>query len=417
MVKDILSYLYALRNRGSSFGIERMARLVKLMGNPQSNFPIIHVAGTNGKGSVCAMLDAIYRENGYRVGLFTSPHLIELGERIRVNGQNISEPEIEEWVDFLKPLGKRIEREKKDDHPTFFEFMTAIAFLKFKNNNVDLAIIETGLGGRLDSTNVVNPELSIITSISKDHCAILGDTLVEIAAEKAGIVKEGRPVLVSELTVEVEQVIRTVAEKKKAKFYSLKNLGMKKFPDTNLSGSYQKRNAALAWYASELLKEKIPVNEDRVKKGLRNVKIDGRWQILKGEPRIILDACHNLEGANCLRENLKSLEVKPEVWFGVLGEDRARDIIGVVCEFASSIRLFQVEQPRACSIEFLRSLIPRSFTGEVTDFDMKKARGAMLTSTPGKTILVTGSIYLIGDILSLLRCRDFPSKINWNDLF
>ena len=136
MVKDILSYLYALRNRGSSFGIERMARLVKLMGNPQSNFPIIHVAGTNGKGSVCAMLDAIYRENGYRVGLFTSPHLIELGERIRVNGQNISEPEIEEWVDYLKPLGKRMEREKKDDHPTFFEFMTAIAFLKFKKNSI-----------------------------------------------------------------------------------------------------------------------------------------------------------------------------------------------------------------------------------------------------------------------------------------
>jgi dihydrofolate synthase/folylpolyglutamate synthase len=416
-VKDILSYLYALRNRGSSFGIERMARLVELMGNPQSNFPIIHVAGTNGKGSVCAMLDAIYRENGYRVGLFTSPHLVELGERIRVNGQNISEAEIEEWVDFLKPLGKKIEKEKKDDHPTFFEFMTAIAFLKFKKNNVDLAIIETGLGGRLDSTNVVKPELSIITSISMDHCAILGDTLEEIAAEKAGIIKKETPVLVSKLEQEAEEVIRSVAEKKNANFYSLNNLGMKKLPYTNLSGSYQKRNAALALHATELLREKIPVDGDLVKKGLQNVRIEGRWQILKGEPKIILDACHNLEGANCLRENLKSLEVKPEVWFGVLGEDRARDIIGVVCEFASSIRLFQVEQPRACSIDFLRSLIPHSFTGEVIDFDMKKAQEAMLASTPGKTILVTGSIYLIGDILSLRRSGDFPSKVNWNDLF
>jgi dihydrofolate synthase/folylpolyglutamate synthase len=264
---------------------------------------------------------------------------------------------------------------------------------------------------------VVKPELSIITSISKDHCAILGDTLEEIAGEKAGIIKKETPVLISKLEKEVEEVFRTVAEKKKAKFYSLKNWGVKKLPDTNLSGSYQKRNAALALYATELLKEKIPVDRDRVKKGLKNVRIDGRWQVLNGEPRIILDACHNLEGANCLRENLMSLPVKPEVWFGVLGEDRARDIISVVCEFASSIRLFQVEQPRACSLEFLRSIIPHSFTGEVTDFDMKKAQTAMSSSNQRNTILVTGSIYLIGDILSLRRSSDSPSRGNWSDLF
>ncbi len=415
-MNDTLTYLYALRNRGSSFGIERMTRLVELMEYPHSSFPIIHVAGTNGKGSVCAMLDAIYRANARRVGLFTSPHLIELGERIRVNGESICEVEIEEWVKYLKPLGKRMEAEKKDYHPTFFEFMTAIAFLNFQKNNVEIAIIETGLGGRLDSTNVVKPELSIITSISKDHCTILGDTIEEIAREKAGIIKEGKPVLVSKISEKAEEVIRAVAEQKKAPFYSLRNCDTKDLPDTNLAGSYQKINAALAFYASELLKEKIPVDRAQLEKALKNVQIDGRWQVLNGKPKIILDACHNLEGATCLRENLQNLKEKPEIWFGVLGDDRARDIISVVCDFASSIRLFQVQQPRACSIEFLRSLVPCTFKGEVTSFDMKKAKSEISSSEQGRTILVTGSIYLIGDILSILRSRDFPSKVNWNDL-
>ena len=167
-----------------------MAKFVKLLGNPHLGFPVIHVAGTNGKGSVCAMLDSIYRANGYKVGLFSSPHLIELGERIRINGENITEAEINQWVEQIKPIAQKMEEDESENHPTFFEFMTAIAFLNFQKQGVDLAIIETGLGGRLDSTNVVIPELSIITSISKDHCAILGDTLEKITGEKAGIIKK-----------------------------------------------------------------------------------------------------------------------------------------------------------------------------------------------------------------------------------
>ena len=151
-----------------------MLRLVELIGNPQNSYPVIHVAGTNGKGSVCSMLDSIYRANKYKTGLFTSPHLVELGERIRVNGEIISNAKIEGWVECLKSAAQIMEEDPEIGHPTFFEFMTAIAFLHFELNKVDLAIMETGLGGRLDSTNVVKPELSIITTISKDHCNILG---------------------------------------------------------------------------------------------------------------------------------------------------------------------------------------------------------------------------------------------------
>ena len=194
-MNDTLNYLYGLRNRGSSYGIDRMRRLLPLLGNPHRRFPIIHVAGTNGKGSVCAMLDSIYRENGYKVGLFSSPHLVELGERIRVNGKVLPLHGIEEFVRFIKPIADEMEAEKVDLGPTFFEMMTAMAFLVFAERKVDLAILETGLGGRLDSTNVVQPILSIITTIALDHCSILGHSIEEIAREKAGIIKRGIPAL------------------------------------------------------------------------------------------------------------------------------------------------------------------------------------------------------------------------------
>ena len=162
-MKSTLEFLYSLRNQGSKFGIERMALFCKELGNPQHSFPSIHVAGTNGKGSVCTMLDSIYRANDYRVGLFTSPHIIELGERIRVNGKPLSFTKIEEWTEQLHPI--ILETCEHGEAPTFFELITVMAFLEFQKQKVDLAIIETGLGGRLDSTNVLNPELSIITTV------------------------------------------------------------------------------------------------------------------------------------------------------------------------------------------------------------------------------------------------------------
>jgi dihydrofolate synthase/folylpolyglutamate synthase len=394
-----------------------MLKFVHLLGNPHQNYPIIHVAGTNGKGSVCAMLDSIYRTNGYKVGLFSSPHLVELGERIRINGENISEQEIESWVEKLRPVAQRMEKEGCEEHPTFFEFMTAIAFLNFQKNKVDLAIIETGLGGRLDSTNVVTPKLSIITTISKDHCAILGNTLEAIAREKAGIIKNKVPVLIGSLPNSATSVIENIAKEKNATLSQIDKVKDKSFPSTNLKGSYQRQNASLALQASKLLKDEIAIKEELCIEALQKVEMIGRWQIIDASPQIILDACHNAAGATCLQENLETLDEKPEIWVGILGEDRAPEIMDVVQSNAQSIKLFEVNQPRACSFSFLRSLIPKSFEGPILDSNLKEAKSDLTHSDKNKTILVTGSIYLIGDILSILQETDFEQKTNWNDLF
>ena len=407
-------FLFGLRNKGSKFGIERMRMLVDLIGNPQDEFRIIHVAGTNGKGSVCAMLDSIYREKHYVTGLFTSPHLIDLGERIRVGGAMISEAQIEKWVNWLMPKAQEVEKKYKLGYPTFFEFITAVAFLYFREKNIDVAIIETGLGGRLDSTNVVKPDLSVITSISKDHCNILGNTVEEIAREKAGIIKPNTPVLSGFLPDCVFKVISEIAKKKYAPIYYLDDEKNDHIPETNLVGNYQKKNAALAKRAIEILEKKIPVGLDSIIRGLRRVKLIGRWQIIENPCRIILDACHNEAGAICLKENLLNLKEKPEIWVGVLGSERAPHIMKVISQFASSIKLFEIDQPRACSADFLKSHVCNSFSGEIIDFEIEKVKNYISNYDSSKTILVTGSIYLIGQILGILKSR---RALDLNDLF
>jgi dihydrofolate synthase/folylpolyglutamate synthase len=295
--------------------------------------------------------------------------------------------------------------------------MTAIAFLNFQKNKVDLAIIETGLGGRLDSTNVVTPKLSIITTISKDHCAILGNTLEAIAREKAGIIKNKVPVLIGSLPNSATSVIENIAKEKNATLSQIDKVKDKSFPSTNLKGSYQRQNASLALQASKLLKDEIAIKEELCIEALQKVEMIGRWQIIDASPKIILDACHNAAGATCLQENLETLDEKPEIWVGILGEDRAPEIMDVVQSNAQSIKLFVVNQPRACSFSFLRSLIPKSFKGPILDSNLKEAKSDLTHSDKNKTILVTGSIYLIGDILSILQETDFEQKTNWNDLF
>ncbi len=417
-MKDISDYLYALRNRGSSFGIERMKRFSFLLGKPDESFPVVHVAGTNGKGSVCSMLDAIYRANGYKVGLFSSPHLVHLGERIRINGKITSMAEITRWVTELKPIAERMEGDQPGMHPTFFEFMTAVAFLRFREEKVDLAILETGLGGRLDSTNVVNPQLSVITTVSKDHCALLGNEIEAIAGEKAGIVKKGRPVLTGWLKPEANRVVERIARKQGAPFCSLahRDESREPLPHTNLKGAYQKRNAALAIRATEILKEKFPVDSQKSAVALTHVRLKGRWQVLPGKPTVILDACHNEEAAGALRGNLLELGEKVEVWLGSLDEDRARDVVEAVLPFASGFRFFQPAQPRACSCEWLVGLIPKGFAGNVSEGKIARVEEYLEDVSETQVILVTGSIYLIGEYLSFANKRTTTNGSKFQDI-
>ena len=416
-MNNTLEFLYSLRNQGSRFGLERMEAFCQELGNPQFAYPSIHVAGTNGKGSVCAMLDSVYREQGYRVGQFTSPHLIELGERVRVNGEILSFAKIEKWVEALLPVVQKIETSEQGMGPTFFEFMTAIAFLEFKEQKVDLAIVETGLGGRLDSTNVLNPEISVITSIGYDHCDMLGYELKKIAAEKAGIIKPGKPVVTGWLEEDAREQVRQMAQNQKAPLHWVEDANLPALPQTNLHGSFQQRNAALASRVVQLLDSQFPCEEHKVSSALQSVRFPGRWQKICTEPTIILDACHNGHGAQASAELWDRLPEGFEVWFAACGQDRARDVLTPLLQRTNRITLFELDQPRACSLEDLQKLV-ENFPGAVKFAKEKQVLALHQQLDPSTTLLVTGSIYLIAAVLSQLKKNPSSALLhNWQDLW
>ncbi|WP_269524216.1 bifunctional folylpolyglutamate synthase/dihydrofolate synthase [Coraliomargarita parva] len=409
---QIREYLFSLRNRGSKYGIERMRRLVEALGHPERRFPILHVAGTNGKGSVCAMLEAIYRANGYRTGLFTSPHLLHLGERVQVDRQALSEAAILRYTEQLKPVAEELGARDPDDSPSFFEFMTAMAFLRFAEAEVDLGILETGLGGRLDSTNVVDPALTIITSVSLDHTDILGDSLDKIAREKAGILKPGIPVVLGRLPPEADTEIQSIAAERACPVYTVTEyFNEQSLPETNLEGAHQRWNAAVATLASRLLEKRFPLDPAKSEQALRAIEWAGRWQRLSLDKRtLILDATHNPEGAEALEANLQRLVEttgkKPHIIAGTLGEDRGRSLMAVLARYAGSLHLVEPAQPRACTREYLASCLPPESPLPVTYANVDQLFPQPQSCTlgaPGDIILVTGSIYLLGEVLERLQ--------------
>ena len=314
---EAIQFLYDLRLFGAKFGLENTLKLAVLAGNPQNQLRFIHVAGTNGKGSTCAMLESIYRAAGLRVGLFTSPHLVSFRERIQVNRQLVSENEVVRLFEELQPLLKQF---PADHHPTFFEVVTVMALKFFAEKKCDFVIWETGLGGRLDATNIVMPLASVITNIQFDHEQWLGDTLAKIAAEKAGIIKPGVPVITATDEPEALVVIEKTAREKNAPLIKVgqasslspagegKKLETGKMPVLPLLGEHQKLNAALALATIEALQNKIPVSEKNIRAGLQSVDWPGRlqWISLPNGRRILLDGAHNVAGAKVLRETLSS---------------------------------------------------------------------------------------------------------------
>ena len=406
MMKDLFEYLYSLRNQGSSYGIERIKLLLQKLDREVLTFPVIHVAGTNGKGSTCAMLDSIYRANGYKVGLFSSPHLVDLGERVRVNGEILSHKKLLDHIQELKPLAEQIEEELPGMHASFFEMITAVAFCEFSAEKVDLVILETGLGGRLDSTNVVHPEISVITTISMDHSHILGDTIEKIAYEKAGIIKKGCPVLTGWLPSIANETVRKVAQNKKAPFHTLSTCSEDgELPRTNLIGLHQRRNAALAVKVTEMLAGKFPLDPKKSSQALFQVELQGRWQVIQEEPMIILDACHNQEGAQALVWQLDNLPSNKEliVWFGALGKDRAQEILPELANFANEIRLFQPNQPRASSFDEMKAILSPIFEGKVQTGRSNCVLSYLDELKLNQILLITGSIYLLGEVLETVK--------------
>ncbi|HEX9781676.1 MAG TPA: folylpolyglutamate synthase/dihydrofolate synthase family protein [Opitutaceae bacterium] len=410
----VRNYLYGLKHHGAKFGIDRMRLLSERLGNPHAHFPVVHVAGTNGKGSVAAMVESVLRRGGFKTGLYTSPHLLHQGERVQVDRINLTEAEIVAYVRELQPLASELGARDPDDHPSFFEFMTAMAFVHFMRHHVDIAIIEVGLGGRLDATNVVEPEVSVIASISLDHTEILGTTLGSIATEKSGVIKPGRPVVIGRLQPEAESVIRKAAVDRGCPVDSLVEVfgdGLGRLPLTNLEGSFQRANAGVAKLVLRRLPPRFAVSEETIRRGLQEVNWPGRWQRLAiGGREFVFDAAHNPDGAVCLEENISRFVGetgrRPHVVLGVLGAARAAAIVPTAARYARSLHLVLVpHQPRASSVEELRVFVPADFTGPVDCSrvdELFPAAGVCTVGRRGEAVVVTGSIYLVGDVMDRL---------------
>ena len=438
----VTEYLYALKAGGVKFGIDRMRRLGEALGHPDRSYPVIHVAGTNGKGSVSAMLESILRAAGWRTGLYTSPHLVKLGERVQVDRQLLTEAEIVAYANELKPVAEQAARFVPDEHATFFEFMSAMAFLQFQRRRVDIALVEVGMGGRLDATNVVQPEITVITSIGLDHIAELGGTVEQIAREKAGIIKAGRPVVIGRLPPGAERVVREIAAGLGAPVHSVREVfgeAVDGYPTTNLEGDYQRWNAATATLvvrvlesncraaarrqaasvapdgpatsAGPTLPESWRLAEDVIARGLAHVNWPGRWQrTVLGGRTLILDASHNPEGAQVLETNLQQLIAAtgrpPVVVAGALGEFRARALLEVLLRHAREIHLVTPHQARASTFEEMLALVPAGARSRVHRGVLEEIFPDAHTCAlggPEDTIVVTGSIYLLGEVLERIE--------------
>ena len=412
--EETLRWLTGLRNLGSRLGVDRMRLLSARIGNPERAQPCFHVAGTNGKGSTSAMIEAIQRAQGRRTGLYTSPHLVAIGERIQVDRAPLSDAAVVALAERLRPHYEAIRAEDPENAPTFFELITAAALLEFAERKADVAILETGLGGRLDATNVCVPEVCVITSIGLDHQEYLGPTLAAIAAEKAGILKPGVPCVVGEVPPEAEAVIIARAREVGAPLHFVRDRFTAGLPETNLAGEHQRRNAGAALLACELA-TRLPIDATQARAALRSVEWAGRWQELRlaDGRRLIVDGSHNEEGVRTVEPLLAALR-SPTLIVGALGVDRARPLIAATARHAAALVLVRPDNERACSVEELAALVPADFRGEVRRTSVAELFPSPSTcAAAGETVVVLGSLYLVGEVLARLRGHGLPDA--WQD--
>lgn len=405
---NTLHWLTNLRNLGSTLGLERTQLLLDQLGNPQNSSPYFHIAGTNGKGSTSVMIEAIQRAHGRRTGLYTSPHLIELGERIQINRQAISENRLIELVERLRKNYDLLQQSHPHLSATFFELMTAVAWIEFSESKVDIAILETGLGGRLDATNVGRPAVCVITSIGLDHQEYLGNSIAEIAAEKAGILKSGIPCVVGFIPSEAEAVIKKRAQDLGVPLYFVRDRFKGELPLTNLKGHHQRQNAGAALLACELITG-FPINDEITQNALKNIEWPARWQEinLSNNQTLIVDGSHNEEGITATLDLLAELK-NPTVILGSLNLSRAEVLIKKVAQCAQEIILVPVDNERSIAPEVLKNLIPDTFSGKVKISSVKELfpnpQQCVLTNTNS---VVIGSLYLAGEVLARYHGKKF----------
>lgn len=427
---EAMNYITQTSKFGSNLGLTRTLKILEFLGNPQKGIKCIHIGGTNGKGSTTAMINAILVEAGFKVGMYTSPYLEEFEERIQINNLNISKDdlafvvtEVAKAVDMVIAFGY--------DHPTEFEIITCAMFLYFYNNKVDYAVIEVGLGGRLDSTNVINPLLSIITSISYDHMNILGDTLGKIAYEKAGIIKYSTPVIVYTQEREAIEVINEVAIKNHSKVLyinkgDVKYLGVtsssyglsqnievitqkKRYKlELALLGQHQLLNCALAVNTIEQLSviEDIIIKEETILNALRKVKWPGRLELLSRDPLVVIDGAHNIDGIINLKDNVQKYFQYDNLIMiiGILADKQVDEMLDAIIPLGNRIIAVTPHSDRASSAEELRLKILRLNENCESMVEYSAAyRKALSYCGEKDMILICGSLYMIGDMRKIIR--------------
>ncbi len=379
-------------------GLSNTHALDEHFGHPHRQFKTIHVAGTNGKGSCSHTLAAILQSAGYKVGLYTSPHLVDFRERIRVNGQCISKEYVVDFVEqersFFEPL-----------HPSFFELTTAMAFKYFAEQKVDIAVIEVGLGGRLDCTNIITPVLSIITNISFDHTQFLGNTLAKIAGEKAGIIKKNVPVVIGETTPETLPVFQKKAAAKSAPLHLAEAFEVAHDYDFELKGLYQQKNKQTILCAVNCLKDVFTIPEEAIKKGMAHVceltGLTGRWQTLQTRPLVICDTGHNVGGWQYLAEQIKAQTCKTlRIVFGMVDDKDINTVMQLLPKQA--VYYFtQASSHRAIPVHKVQEIATAYQLEGKTFSNVKDAyQQALSDAHPEDFIFVGGSSYLVADLLT-----------------
>jgi len=387
-----LKYIYSRELFGIKLGLKNITELMNSLKNPQDKYKTIHVAGTNGKGSVCAFLSSILRKQGYKVGVFTSPHLVDFKERIKVNGKKISKPHLAKLLTKIKPLIK--------EH-TFFEVVTALGFLYFAQQKVDFAIIEVGMGGRLDATNIITPKAALITNVSLEHMHHLGNTIEKIAFEKAGIIKPNIDVITSENGKGLK-IIKKICKEKNSKLHIIKPKKVK----TSLEGNFQNQNASLALETVKILSKKYKISKKAISEGLSSAKWPGRMEFIS--KNIVFDCAHNPAGAKAVAVEIKKLKKKFKDVYLILGIMKDKDIKGIC----------NALEPIAKEIIITKPKIPRAaMPGDIAKFIKKKVVAvrnveealeyAKLKAGKKGLIVLTGSIFTIGDAFSAIRPEPF----------
>jgi dihydrofolate synthase/folylpolyglutamate synthase len=395
---EALAFLGSLQMFGARPGLERVARLAEQAGHPERELRFIHVAGTNGKGSTCAMLEAIYRGSGRRTGLYTSPHLVSFRERIQLNRKWIPEADVVRLTERIQAwLGEFT----AENHPTFFEVVTLMALMHFAEQGCDVVIWETGLGGRLDATNIVTPLASVITNVQLDHQKWLGNTPAEIAQEKAGIIKPRVPVVTTARDESVLQVLRTRAAEVSAPLHIVHE--PLKQAELALEGEHQRLNAAATLKVVEVLAGTLPVLEPAIQAGLRSVSWPGRFQVIRrGRQTLVLDGAHNAAGAAALAHTLQQrFPEKITLVLGILEDKDAPEICRILAPVASRLVTVPVANSRTASAEQLAQMVRHGSPGVPVESALSLADA--LAKTAGDSIVVVaGSLYLIGEAMELL---------------